>query len=114
MKYLYPIRRGPGDYHFGKTDSDEVVVENLCNENCSHEGPLDSSDCFRNKLLKNKPSIIPIEPVKCCHPKCANTSTSAVNYGYNFQFALCKDHQNKASVRNICGFGFPLILKEEY
>lgn len=112
MKYLYPIRRGAGDYHYGSTDKDETVVENLCNDDCSHEGPIESSDCFRNRLLKNKPTIISIEPVKCCVPKCANTSTSMVNYGYNFQFAVCKNHQDKASIKKVCGFGFPLLLKD--
>lgn len=115
MKYLYPIQRGSKDFQFGKTDEAETdtETENLCSEKCRHESPVESSDCFREQLLKNKPDIIDIESRKCCVPKCANHTTKALNYGYDFEFAVCKEHQNKASVKKVCGFGFPLILREK-
>lgn len=112
MKYLYSIRRGDKDYHFGKTDEGEVNVENLCLEECKHENPIESSDCFREQLLKNKPKTIYIESKKCCVPKCANSTSAMINYGYDFQFPVCKEHQNKSSIKKICGFGFQLTLKE--
>lgn len=113
MKYLYPIRRSEKDYQFGKTDEEEIGIENLCSHDCKHESPVESSDCFREQLLKNKPDIIAIEPRKCCVPKCANQTEKALNYGYDFEFAVCKEHQNKTSVKKVCGFGFPLILREK-
>lgn len=113
MNYLYPIRRSEKDYHYGITDSDEIEIENLCSDNCSHESPVEASDCFRNKLLKNKPSIINIEARKCCVPKCANPTEEVFNYGYNFEFAVCKDHQTKSAIKEVAGFGFPLLLKED-
>lgn len=112
MKYLYPIRRGPNDYHYGRTDLDEINIANVCSDKCRHENPIEASDCFRESLLKNKPTIVTIEPRKCCHPKCPNPTTEALNYGYDFQFALCPTHKNKTSVKKVCGFGFPLILKD--
>lgn len=115
MKYLYPILRGSKDYQFGKTDEaeTETETENLCSANCKHESPIEASDCFREQLLKNKPSVINIESRKCVFPKCANQTEQALNYGYDFEFAVCKEHQNKTSVKKVAGFGFPLILHEK-
>lgn len=112
MKYLYPIRKSENEYHFGRTDVDEASIENVCYEKCLHTNPVEASDCFREKLLKNKAITFDIEPRKCCFPKCSNSTTKMVNYGYNFQFAVCKEHTSKASIRSICGFGLPLILRE--
>lgn len=112
MKYLYAIRKGPNNYHFGKTDVKETNIEFLCSSNCLHHHPIDASDCFREQLLKNIPDFISIEPRKCCFAKCAGTATEKLNYGYDFEFALCKYHQDKESVKKVCGFGFPLIIRE--
>lgn len=113
MKYLYAIRRGAKDYFYGKTDKDETEVENLCLDSCNHEDPIEASDCFREKLIESKPKKISIEPRKCIVPKCPNTAQHMLNYGYDFEFALCKDHQNKTTARRVCGFGFQLQLREE-
>lgn len=112
MKYLYPIMRGKKDYHYGSTDVGEVNVKNLCIKNCNHESPVEASDCFREKLLKKKSKIISIETRKCCFKKCANMTEEVVNFGFDFQFPLCEDHQDEDSVREVCGFGFPLLLKD--
>lgn len=113
MHYLYPIRRDKNDYHYGRTDSGEIRIENFCLDTCQHQNPIESSDCFRERLLKRQPTLVSIEPRKCCFQKCPNTATEVLNYGYDFQFALCPDHQDKASVRKVCGFGFPLLLKDK-
>ena len=80
--------RGKKNYHYGSTDVDEVHVKNLCIKKCQHESPVEASDCFREKLLKKKSKIITIEEKKCCFKKCANMTKEAINYGYDFQFAL--------------------------
>ena len=113
IKYLYPIRRGSNDYYFGHADQNETIIENLCSHKCQHENSIHASDCFRERLLNNKAIKVVIQPRKCCHPKCSNATTEALNYGYDFQFPLCEDHQDKASVRKVCGFGFPLILRDK-
>ena len=113
MKYLYPIQREANDFCFGMDSIDDKILENYCSEKCVHTNPIEASDCFRDKLLKNKPTTISIEPRKCCFQKCPNITTEALNYGYDFQFALCATHQNKASVKKVCGFGFPLLLRDK-
>lgn len=113
MKYLYAIKNADKDYFFGKTDKDEIETEKLCLESCSHQDPIEASDCFREQLLKKKPTKISIEPRKCIARKCANTTEHMLNYGYNFQFPVCKDHQNKVAIMKVCGFGFQLQLREE-
>ena len=111
MKYLYPIRVDANNYHFGKTDVDEVNIEPLCEH--EHLSPTQASDCFRETLLKNKPVLSDIEPRKCQFSKCANTTDKLITYDYDFSFAVCKEHESKVSIRKICGFGFPLLLHEK-
>jgi hypothetical protein len=120
MKYLYPIEVIKGKkrtYYFGETNQKETKKKRIgtcSNENCSHDTPIEASDCYRQYMLDNEwnQKGKKIQPRKCCKSGCANQTERAAILGNYLEFPLCDEHRNKATVKQICGWGFVLNMRK--